>query len=253
MRSMENKENILQELRQLSEAVADLSKGNTYSVPAGFFDEFATLVLARIEAENAAFGDKTTAFSVPAGYFDSLAGNILNKIKQQELSVEEELNELAPLLNTISKKPVFTVPEGYFESLEIAIPLKVATPAAKVFSMAKPRRILQYAVAACTAGVLMVGAYMYTHKASVPDSGTASAVIPYDSAVKMNVSEELASVNEQEIDQYLKQSPTIASNAATTSPTDDVDLELFINSTSDDEIKEYLEQNAEPSKTNSGT
>jgi hypothetical protein len=250
---MEKKENILQELRELSEAVANLPKGNTYTVPSGYFDQFATSVLAVIQAEYAGFGVKTTPFGVPKGYFDDFAANVISKIKRQELSVEEELNELAPLLNTISKKPVYTIPVGYFESLGNTIPSKVATQHTKVVSMGKPRRILQYAVAACTAGILMVGAYMYTHQTAGPGkTNTASAVIPYDSAVKMNVNEELASVNEQEIDQYLKQSPTISSTVVTPVSADDVDVEQFIQSASDEEIKDYLNQSAESSQTNSG-
>jgi hypothetical protein len=250
MRSMETKEIILQELRDISEIVANIPKGNTFSLPAGYFDQFPAAVLAQIHAENVDFGVKNTPFDVPKGYFDDLAGNILNKIKEQQVqTVEEELNEIAPILNTISRKPVYAVPDGYFESLEVTVPLKVAKPAAKVFSFGKPKRMLQYAVAACTAGILMVGAYLYINK------GTATPgqemAISYDSAMKMNVSEELSDLNTQEIDQYLEESPAVGYAINTTA--DEMDVQQYIHSASDEEIDQYLNETADPGEKRNGS
>jgi hypothetical protein len=248
---MENKENILQELREISEVVANLPKGNTFAVPSTYFEEFPGSVLARIEAESFDLGSKTTPFGVPNGYFDGLAGNILNKIKEQEQTVEEELNELAPLLNTISKKPVYTVPDGYFESLEITIPLKVASPPAKVFSLGKPKRVLQYAIAACTAGILMVGAYLYSGRTPAQTDG-AVATISYDSAMKMDVNQELAKVDEQTIDQYLAETPITGYIINTVAP-EEVDPQQLINGTTEEDINEYLQETADPSEETTGS
>jgi hypothetical protein len=246
---MKNRETILHELRQISEAVANLGTENIFTVPANYFEQFPASVLARIMSENADLGLKTNPFNVPKGYFDGLPGNILNRIKQQQVqSVEEELNEIAPLLNTVSKKPVYAVPDGYFESLEVTVPLKVAQPREKVFSLGKPRRIFQYAVAACTAGILMVGAYLYTNKGTAtPDQAMA---IPYDSAIKMNVSQELANVNTQDIDQYLEEAPTVG--YAINTPAEEVDVQEYIQAVSDEEIDQYLKETAEPA-TQSGS
>jgi hypothetical protein len=243
MRSMENRETILQELKQISEVVASLERKNTFFVPPAYFDGFASSVLARIQAENAVFGSKTTPFSVSEGYFDGLASTVLDRIRQQQVqTVEEERNEIAPILNTISRQPVYTVPDGYFESLEITVPLKVARPAEKVFSLGKSRRILQYAVAACTAGILMVGAYLYTNRGTGTPGETVA--ISYDSALKMDVSQELAGVNVQEIDQYLNETPVVG-YSINTAP-DEVDVEQYIQSASDEEIRQYLNETAEP-------
>lgn len=253
---MEKKETILNELRQLSEVVANLPKGNTYAVPPSFFDAFPDSVMARIRLGEKS-GGRSIPFEVPQGYFDTLASNIMQRIRQQEQSVTEELNELAPILNSISKQPVYKVPEGYFESLELTVPARVAP--AKVVGMNRPKRLLQYAVAACTAAVLMVGAYLYTSNNGNSNDGSDGQVatatpISYDSAKDMNVTAALASVNEQEIDQYLTENPTFGYgiNAVLTTP-EEVDVQQNIKTASDEELKQYLEETVEQTNRNGGS
>jgi len=248
---MKNKETILQELKQISEDVANIPKANIYTIPPAYFENFAASVLSRVQAENADFGVKTTPFAVPGGYFEGLAGHILNKVKQQEQSVEEELNELAPILNTISKKPVYSVPEGYFETLEIAIPLGIANPPAKVFNITRSKRMFQYAVAACTAGILIIGAYFFVNKSST-QTGEIATTIPYDSAMKMDVNKELATIDDQVIDQYLSETPITGYIINTIAP-EELDAEQLINTTSEDDINDYLKENADPSDIKTGS
>lgn len=241
---METRETILQELQQISPAVANLGRQNPYSLPLNYFEGFAAAVLERISAENPSFGPASAPFSVPAGYFENLAADILDKARAQEVqSVPDELNEIAPLLNTISKKPVYTVPGGYFESLEVTIPLKIGQPAAKVIGMSKTRKIIQYAVAACTVGMLAIGGWFYSERQSAA-TDTAMA-IPYDSAIQMDVSQELSQVNEQEIDQYLSEAPAVGYAISPSSP-DDIEVDQYIKSTSDEEINQYLQETADP-------
>ncbi len=248
---MENKETILQELREISEVVANLPKGNPFTVSASYFEGFSTLVMDRINIENINLGTANNPFTVPDGYFNGLADSILNKIKHQQQTVEEELNELAPILNTISKKPVYSVPDGYFESLEVTIPLKVANPPAKVFNLGKPKRVLQYAIAACTAGILMVGAYLYTGRTQAK-TDDAIATIPYDSAINMDVNQELAKIDDQMIDQYLAETPITGYIINTVAP-EEVDPQQLINTTTEEDINEYLQETAEPANKNSGS
>ncbi len=117
---MEQKQNILAELTQISQAVATIGNRNVYTVPAGYFDNLAEEVLAKVQL--APLQALPMPFSVPAGYFDSLAGNIMDKIRAQEQAVPqsavfEELQQLAPLFNTYGKKVPYSVPEGYFDNL----------------------------------------------------------------------------------------------------------------------------------------
>jgi hypothetical protein len=116
---MEKKENILQELREISLVVATISNRNVYSVPAGYFEALADTVLADVQTLSQPA--VPAPYNVPEGYFDTLASSILKKIKQEEdynvLQVHEELEELAPLLNSISKTGPFNVPAGYFDGI----------------------------------------------------------------------------------------------------------------------------------------
>ncbi len=232
---MENKDTILEELRELSPAIADINRSNIFSVPKAYFDDLPEIILARIQAEEVSFGSKHLPFSVPLGYFEGLADNILNKISRNEQSVYDELNEIAPLLNSISKEPVYTIPEGYFESLELTVPLKLDRPSAKVFNFSA-KKIFQYAVAACTAGILMIGAYMYSNQ----NTDQQEMVISYDSALKMNVSNELAETNEEEIVAYLGDSPGVGYNVINASSSEEINVEEYLETATDEEIKEYL-------------
>ncbi len=232
---METRETILKELGDISPLVAGIQPANLWAVPAGYFEAFAGQVLARIHTENAVFGDKHLVFSVPQGYFDGFAGTVLDKIRRQTQSVEAELNELAPILNTISREPVYAVPEGYFESLELTIPLKLDKPSARVFSFSKPKRLVQYAVAACTAAVLVIGAFILTGRNASDDMW-----ISYGDATKMNVAQELSKVNEDDIAVFLEQTPSVG--YAVNASTEDIDLEDYIETTSDEEIQQYLDE-----------
>lgn len=231
---METTKDISIELQQLSPTLAAISKMPVYQLPAGYFDRLPEQMLNRVLGEATLEASVAQPFAVPEGYFESLAGNVLARIKAQAKTPAEELARIAPLLNTISKEPVFTVPQGYFESLELTLPLAVMP--AKVVRMPR-RRIWQLAVAACTTAVIAVGAFLFTGK---DDAGTA-AVIPYDSAVNMNLAAELDDVNEQEINTYLSQSATAGVSYNTVIP-EDVNVEEYLQETSDEEIREYLQQ-----------
>jgi hypothetical protein len=238
---METRENILKELQDISPAVANLGIANVFSVPAGYFEQLPAAILSRINMGAVDFGEKHELFTVPAGYFDQLAGNILDKIKNREQSVEAELDEIAPLLNSISKKPVYTVPEGYFESLELTIPLKLDKPSARVFSFVKTKRIVQYAVAACTAGILIIGAWFYTNQ----NTGT-DTMISYKDAKSMNVASELDKLSETDIASYLETAPNVG--YAMNVSAEEINFDEYLDAASDEEINEYLNETAEPSE-----
>lgn len=244
---MEARETILQELNGISEIVATIGSDNVFNIPVGFFDRFSDSVWAKINAEPVAeLGGKTDPFAVPVGYFDGLAENILQRIRTRELSVKEELNELAPILNTISRAPVYSVPSGYFESLELTIPLKLGKPSARLFNFSKPKRIMQYAVAASFAAILMVAAYLYNDT-----NGSGETPISYNKAIKMNVAKELDQLNEADIASYLEEAPTIG-YALNVTP-EEVDFDEYLDAASDEEINQYLNETAEPAETGNGS
>ena len=111
---MQNKDNILEELRLISEFVAAIPRGvpAPYIVPEGYFEGLAGKVRESILAQ------KQNPYTVPQGYFGEFAGKLLARIKAgQSGDTREELSVLSPLLDRIDKKVPFEVPEGYFSNL----------------------------------------------------------------------------------------------------------------------------------------
>ncbi|NOT92666.1 hypothetical protein [Ferruginibacter sp.] len=116
---MNNSNNILNELKELSPLLAVIEKINVFTVPEGYFEMLEEQILMNVKEETGGFLSTIANQSfrqVPQGYFESLADNILNKIKAQDDAVTE-LKVLSPMLHSITNKNVFTVPQGYFESL----------------------------------------------------------------------------------------------------------------------------------------
>lgn len=59
------------------------------------------------------------AWEVPAGYFDGLAEALLHRVKALDTSsVQDELEQLSPLLAQLDRRSPYLVPVGYFEELD---------------------------------------------------------------------------------------------------------------------------------------
>ncbi|MGC4101446.1 hypothetical protein [Ferruginibacter sp.] len=108
----------MNELNDISPMLAGIGNANVFTVPDGYFNSIAAVVLMCVKEEAGTAPESMPASSmeVPQGYFDSLAGNILNKIKAQESSNTEE-EALPVVLQNLAHKETFTVPAGYFDSL----------------------------------------------------------------------------------------------------------------------------------------
>lgn len=132
---MAQRDNILQELKELQSSLVDVASQNIYRVPAGYFEGLAEKVMRRIkalEAENAGeelahlssllVTSKEMSYAVPAGYFEMLPGQVLSRIRAMETdSPFEELQHLSPLVAGISKAMPNDIPAGYFEGLAEAV------------------------------------------------------------------------------------------------------------------------------------
>jgi len=122
---MENRIDILNELKELSPTIAAIEKVNVFTVPEGYFEYLGADILFGIEAENGVTHLASPVADVPAGYFDSLADSILNKIKTQDI---EEINTtLSADLISLTGKNVYEVPQGYFDTLADSILTKIKT------------------------------------------------------------------------------------------------------------------------------
>lgn len=155
---MENRNEILNELKEISPLLAGLEKENLYTVPEGYFEGVAGNLLQVVQDENAGLLkhiSRQQQGAVPEGYFDNLAAGILEKIKAQQ--------EEYPVLAGISKENVYTVPAGYFDGLGSTILSKVQEPQGKLVQMGgKGNSWFKYAAAAVFTGMIALGVYKFT-------------------------------------------------------------------------------------------
>lgn len=156
---------IWNELNELSPMLAGLPRVNVFTVPEGYFDSLAPVIMASLGEEDPVLfqpGKLPAANDVPAGYFDGLADSILAKIKAAEPSAGEEIRSLSPMLYSIQGEQVYEVPQGYFDNLAAELAEKVK-PAAKVVPMRRrAATFMKYAVAAAFTGVMALGVFKFT-------------------------------------------------------------------------------------------
>jgi hypothetical protein len=127
---MNVKNDILEELRSLSEFVATISRDTPYRVADDYFTDLSDRVLFRIKTQH-----KQLVFNVPDGYFEGFAEGLLARIKAgagarpefeplktlpetlDPASVDQELGALSPLLAQLRFKETYRMPDGYFEEI----------------------------------------------------------------------------------------------------------------------------------------
>lgn len=141
---MNVKNDISEELRSLSALVATISRETPYRAPEGYFLQFPTAVLERVQASPIKTarevprvagleGNKPLTFNVPEGYFEGFAQQVLNRIKagsgssagSVDLSwrtsssgaLGDEEERLPTILIETGRITPYSVPEGYFEGL----------------------------------------------------------------------------------------------------------------------------------------
>lgn len=235
-------EDILLELSQISPALTTISRKHVYSVPLNYFDGLAGNILQQIKDDIAsqALLSATNPYSIPGGYFDSLPGAIMGKIKQGQLhnEVHEELEDVAPLLNTISRLMPYHVAPGYFENLSVNIQgEEIADRApAKVIKTSWFTRSYKYAAAAVIAGVVIVSTFLLS-----PDRDLQNSSATYTSSI--NIPAAVNKVSEAEITEFLNNTSIIPEAAASNTITNnEFDILQGLENTSAEDIQDYLKQ-----------
>jgi hypothetical protein len=132
---MNVKNDILEELRSVSELVATISRETPYRVADDYFTDLSNRVMIRIKTQH-----KPLSFNVPEGYFEGFAEGLLAKIKAgigsgeragarpgfepvksipeiAHETAEQELTALSPLLAQLRSMETYRMPEGYFEEV----------------------------------------------------------------------------------------------------------------------------------------
>lgn len=254
---MNHPNHILNELQELSPALAAIPKLNVFSVPegyfeslpaivlmqttenkrvaigsvpAGYFEGLADTIMGRIKAEDAANTEfssvltgigKNNVFTVPEGYFERFPGQVMAMVKDE--SVAEETSFISPLVAGIGNKNIFTVPQGYFQNFSV---MREEQTKAKVIEMKPRRNILRYAAAAVVTGVLAVSSYFLVNNnnAAVPVlTAEAAQTVKQGAAIaKTNSFEtEMNKVSDADIVSFLESSGEDVDAALVASLTDD--------------------------------
>ncbi len=201
---------------------------NPYQVVNGYFDGVANDVLLRIASRKA-------TYQLPEEYFETLPSQILSKVKVTENEIVEELEEVAPFLNSLKKENPYKIPVEYFNDLSIN-----QAPQTKIVSIKKiSSNWLKYAAAAVLGGVLVTGGLQLYNKKD---------------AVKVDIQASIQSLPEAELLKGIDAEKTslVSTEDAFTSPLENLsNLQNEIQSVSDEEIEVYLKENTSIEETNS--
>jgi len=246
---MTQKDNILQELKELNSTLATAGKQEIFTVPAGYFDGLVAQVLNRIkamEAVNAADElsylspvvsnlPKHTPYAVPQGYFEGLAENALLTAKgnTEHLSSEEELATLSPLLSGLKKEMPYTIPQGYFESLTEQIVATSPKPAKKVIAMTS-RTWFRYAAAAVITGIVVTTGLLFIGGGEKEAGGKALAKFTRD-VKKMN------DVQKDNLIDFIDAGMN-GEETAQVSTDNKTEVKNLLQGVSDEELKDFQEQ-----------
>lgn len=171
---MTQKDYILQELSELNSTLANVTVQNVYTVPVGYFDGLATLMLNRIKAMEATNSveeleylspmlngiSKQMPYVVPVGYFNGLGERMLQSVRKINQTAKEEIETLSPLLSGLKKQMPYSIPQGYFETLTEKIVADEKQSATKVVSFIS-RKWFRYAAAAVVIGIIAMTGFLF--------------------------------------------------------------------------------------------
>ena len=244
---MSSSEDILNEMREISPLLANTLRVTPYTLPKGYFEGLPGAVLQKIPDAPSLMPGLTHGYEVPENYFENLSDTILSKVQTNNRELTEELELMAPLLNTISKEPVLSLPEGYFEQIA---PLAVIDQPekAKVVRFRNYNRWIQYAAAAMVTGILVTGAFIFTDSNSYLEQEKKARIelrgLP-DSAKDAGLLKPVGSDNAEETADNTLTNDKNGEEAINT-VSKSARLKSTLEMVSDEELKKYLEENAVP-------
>jgi len=244
---------------------SNLSKSLTFSVPEGYFDDFASRVLGRIKA-----GSVSKDFSGK----DLLGNDLLGESVQEELArisavvsqitretpyqlPEGYFAEVSPILSVLKDKTTYIVPEGYFDYLPAAATAATAKGGArvdaKVVAIGSRGKVVKghwwkYAGVAAAACLILVFSWPQLHSRfsnitrEKTDGGQHVGTVDLASSM----SQSLHKVSDQEILSYLGDQNSIlaepAPNKTATVDMNDNDIKTLLGKVPDGELQQYMEE-----------
>ena len=243
---MAQNNNILQELKDLNSSLAEMAPGNSYTVPAGYFDGLVTLVLNRIKALEASIAaeelsylspllndlSRKMPYSVPAGYFEMLEENILPASHQ---SVGEELESISPLLSGLNKQMPYEVPQGYFETLGKEV-IQAEQPGAKVVSLTH-RKWFRFAAAAMITGMIGLASFLVLGKKDMQAMPLAK--------FERKLNKEIQKMSDTELAEFLESTEATMNGQENVSTNTNNEIKELLKDVTESEMKEFIEETSD--------
>lgn len=229
---MNNRNDILNELKDLNSSLPALNPPYPYTVPDGYFEELAASVLAKINGEQivsaseelqnispllAGFSRKMP-YSLPQNYFESAN---LSFITQEE--------ELPVNLASLDRTMPFEIPFSYFETLPQVILSKVTKPKAKVISISK--RWMRVAVAAMITGMIALSGYLYFN-----NNNSISVDNP------QWVAKTLKNVETKELDEFIQMTDVSVAKNIASPQANAAEVKALLQDVSNEELETFLEE-----------
>jgi hypothetical protein len=217
--------------------------------------------------------DKQPVFTVPQGYFENFAASVWSRINSQHpMDTADELAELSPVLAAIPRKMPFTVPENYFSELTDNLPamtsndqlpeslqqhhrhmpftvptgyfegvadsvlakVKVKKPVGKVVSFGM-RPWMRIAAAAVVTGLIVVSGIAYF--------GNTGKSIDPNSQPDEWISQKLKNINSKELDEFIRTVDiTSSSKELAQSANGEAEVRKMLKDVSNSELDAFLNQ-----------
>ncbi len=239
---MQNREEITIELTSMVSAAIAWPVAVPYKVPVGYFDALSEMILERIST---GLPNKVNVFEVPEHYFEQLPATILQAIRHTEVS--DELQEVAPFLQSIPKTNPYQTKMAPVVDIQAIVTDRGATDTGKVITMSAIRKSpwMRFAAAAVMIGVLVTAAFIY-------NSNQPTVSVDTDQYARMDVSNEISKLSEDELTNYLSSAEklVIATADRESIQIDELpDVNDHLGDMSDDELKQYLQESTESAET----
>ena len=230
---MDSRTTIQDELNELNSSLPPV-KEPVFSVPDGYFENFAAIVLSKIKGEGAvsvsdelaglspllAGLSKKMPLSVPENYFSSLVN---------EVPVLIGNDELPSILAEHQRKMPYTVPNGYFENLSEQILAKASPKQAKVISIGRPRW-MKLAAVATVAGIIALSSILYFNNKTIdPD-------LQQDAWMAKN----LKGVSDQALEEFVQSTEINTSNQVAHNPAQTAEVRTMLKDISTSELDAFL-------------
>ena len=213
-----------------------------YTVPVGYFDALSEMILERISI---GLPNKVNVFTVSEKYFKELPDAILQVVRH--LEVDDELHEVAPFLQSIPKTNPYQTKASPLVDVQAIMNHQAEGDSGKVVTMPAVRKNLwmRYVAAAVMIGVLVIAAFIYNSNQTLTSINT-------DSYARMDVSNEISKISEEELTNYLSSAEklVIATADRESLQIDELpDVNDHLDYMSDDELNQYLEESTESTTT----